>query len=90
MIVSSTAHTSGGSSGAGIDGPVTSITCTWNQRYWRPNRGTDTRPENDYSDVDFIEINGGEGWKVCGFGDTFTVLSGHVLQFRPHQPEGTN
>jgi len=90
MVVSSRAHASGGSSGAGIDGPVKSITCTWNQRAWRSNRGTGTRSENDYSDVQFIEVDGGNGWKVCGFGDSFTLLAGHVLKFRPLLQEGVN
>ena len=85
MIISSTAHaTNGGSSGAGIDGPVSSVTCRWSQRVWQPNQGTSTTPENEYSNLGLIEVDGGEGWKTCGFGDTFTVLSGYVLKFRPY------
>lgn len=85
MIISSTAHaTNGGSSGAGIDGPVSSVTCRWNQRFWQPNQGTTRTPGNQYANLGLIEIDGGEGWKTCGFGDTFTVLSGYVLKFRPY------
>ena len=86
MIISSTAHaTNGGSSGAGIDGPVSSVTCKWNQRVWRPNRGTSSTSKNRYTNVGLIEVDGGQGWKTCGFGDSFTVLSGYVLKFRPFQ-----
>ena len=86
MIISSTAHaTNGGSSGASVDGPVSSVTCKWNQRYWRSNRGTPSTSKNQYATIGLIEADGGEGWKTCGFGDTFTVLSGYVLKFRPYK-----
>lgn len=83
LVMSTKAHAQGGSNGSEITGAVSSVTCVWNQRYWRANHGTPLSPENDLSGDSFCEVNGDGNWKVIAFQDTFVVKSGNVLKFRP-------
>ena len=83
MVISNTAHASGGSNGSKTDGKLDSVTCVWNQRYFRPNRGTPSQPSHDYSGDAFCEVNVGRGWQLLARNEQFVLSFGQVLQFRP-------
>jgi hypothetical protein len=83
MVMSTTAHASGGSNGSKLEGKLDSVTCVWDRSYFQTNRFAPQPPQHDYSADSLCEINVGRGWQVLSRNEQFTIPFGQVLQFRP-------